>query len=392
MKKVLVVFFSGNAPGAFKGGRVKNYIDLLAQNEVDVFFLGLRGSIHSKKVLGHKGQVVVNGSLFANLADLLFFRWFGWCLPRTFRRSVLCDLISFEATRWFRKYKPDVVLTQPYFFRLVSHAKSKDVKVFLECDSDYPQYMWDMLERSHDDAGLRGKRDRDPWDYYPYVNKANKAIAYADKVIVFSEHAKRTFLAAGVVEDKLLSATPPVSCPINQCGIVPSLPEFVWIGNHGARKGLHILMQAWEKYKKGGGSGKLYICGEVSRSQKKLRKNLLEMDDVEMHEKIDVSSFFISGFKVMVSVSYSEGFPRTVLEAMQHGCPVIANDVGGGSIMTHGHDGWVVELNSDSLCDGFFLVERNWKMAPAIGAHARSTAIEATNDYYERVLGLILED
>lgn len=391
MKKVLVVFFSGCTPGAFKGERVHKYLELFERAGVSVSFLGVNfKSSDNALSIEYPDRVFLKSSILAKLADLLFFRLINRFLPCTLRRSVLCDLISYEAIFLLRTYKPDVVFTQPYFFPLVRNAKTNGVKVVMECDSDYPQFMWDMLERSHNEAQLYAKDERDPWDYYPYVKKANKAIAYADKVIVFSEHAQNTFVRAGTPESKIITHTPPVSSIGEHCGARSFVPEFVWIGNHGARKGLQILFQAWKAYKSKGGVGKLFVCGNESPSQRIIRKRLQQLTDVEILGKVDVSDFLSGSLKVLISVSYSEGFPRTVLEAMQHGCPVIANDVGGGGIISHKHDGWLVDLDSDSLCEGLLLVEKSWESAPVVGRNARKAALQATSGYYNRVISEVV--
>ena len=48
----------------------------------------------------------------------------------------------------------------------------------------------------------------------------------------------------------------------------------------------------------------------------------------------------------LVLPSNREGFPNAVLEALAHGCPVIATDVGDVRLLVdHGKTGWVVPSN-----------------------------------------------
>lgn len=386
MKRVLIVFYSGSTPGAFKGERVERYIDFLVKSGACVTFLGLDAKLACCYGSNLLGQLAIRAAVLARIADFIFFLMTKKFVPKTFRRSLLCDIISFQAKKILRQEKPDAVLTQPYFFSLIKEAKERGIKVILECDSDYPQFMWDMIELSHDEANLSGRKNRDPWDYYPYVKKANRAIGIADKVIVFGNHAKETFVAHGVPDQKIISHIPPVSSNGGEFSIYPECPEFMWAGNHGARKGLHVLLLAWRMYKERGGKGKLLVCGHQSPSQRVIRAKIKMLRDVKVLGMVNVSDFFSARLRVLISVSYSEGFPRTVLEAMQHGCPVIANDVGGGTIISHRQDGWLVKLESESLCDGLFLVEREWASVGKIGEAARKTASHATSGYYESVI------
>ncbi|WP_155996732.1 glycosyltransferase family 4 protein [Thioalkalivibrio sp. ALJ3] len=390
MKKALVVFYSTSSGAGFKAERVSNYLDKLASAGFSITYIGLPERGTSVRTHEEQTNCTITQSTMARMALALFSFVRLRVIPNTFKRFLVCRLLSRKACNLMSKIDPDVVLTQPYFLGLVRRAKMHEIPVLLECDTDFPKYMWDQLEMAHSDAGLGLRGDRDPWDYYPYVRSAVAAIDLATRVIVFSRHAKRTFLSAGVDDRKIVCHTPPVTPVVEGCPELSTDPLFLWVGNHGVRKGLHVVLDAWKKYKKLGGPGTLRVCGAISPSQRRIRRELNRIDGVEDLGRVDLDKLLEKDIHVLISVSYSEGFPRTVLESMLRGSPVVANSVGGGEILTHWRDGWVSELDGGRLSNCLFGIAENWGDVPGVGRSARSRAIAVTEGYYERVMSEVL--
>lgn len=87
---------------------------------------------------------------------------------------------------------------------------------------------------------------------------------------------------------------------------------------------------------------------------------------------------FFSGLDLYVSTSLHEGIPMSVLEAMGHGLPVIAPDVGGfREIITSGRDGFLIQDHDPELfakrCLALFY-EPELRMR--MGQYARQKVIE----------------
>ncbi|MBL8606153.1 MAG: glycosyltransferase family 4 protein [Myxococcales bacterium] len=97
-------------------------------------------------------------------------------------------------------------------------------------------------------------------------------------------------------------------------------------------------------------------------------------------------------------VAEPAGCPNASLEAMAHGRPVLATDVGGMSEqVVSGETGWLVPRGDvDALARGLAAAFADPALLPDVGARGRARAIERFSvermvDDYARVLGLGLE-
>lgn len=76
-------------------------------------------------------------------------------------------------------------------------------------------------------------------------------------------------------------------------------------------------------------------------------------DRVVLHGLTDNPYKFMKNCDLFVLPSGWEGFPTVTVEAKLLNCPVLATDVAGiREQLTHGKTGWIVENNSDAICDG----------------------------------------
>ena len=121
--------------------------------------------------------------------------------------------------------------------------------------------------------------------------------------------------------------------------IIPPIPQmnveekdyFLYMGNLERRKGVDILLDAYEMYVKQGGQRELVIAGKIREDDigerlKELDKNLQGLHYVGYaDDKMRTRLYRECG--CFVFPSRAEGFGMPIIEAMQCGKPVIASDL-----------------------------------------------------------------
>ncbi len=109
---------------------------------------------------------------------------------------------------------------------------------------------------------------------------------------------------------------------------VEKKPYFIYVGNLKAHKGLDVLIDAFNLYKKSGGKSSLYIVGndEGMKSYVKLKTN---DEDVIIKKNVSDPELFslVEEAQALIQPSRYEGFGLTPLEALYLGTPVIINDI-----------------------------------------------------------------
>lgn len=286
-----------------------------------------------------------------------------------------------------------LVFTQPYFYPLVRLAKRKGLPVLLEVDSSHPLDWWDIL-RSRERKNKISKFHSDPWNFYPYVNNTLKSIEVADKVIVFSDYAEESFLKRGFPKNRLEKLRPPLNLPVVNVKNKSTYPKFIFVSNHAIRKGLDITLGAYQEYIKRGGRGELYVCGKKSPSFDEIFVNFENTPRLHYLGNIDVQKFFLAERCVLINPSLAEGRPRTTLEAMSVGNPVIASYAGSADVVENGKTGWLISPEIGDLCDSMIDVDNKWDDNLESFIANVSLKMKQENmhsSYYSDVSNLILE-
>ena len=122
--------------------------------------------------------------------------------------------------------------------------------------------------------------------------------------------------------------------------IIPKIPEmevtskdyFLYMGNLEKRKGVDILLDAYEKYVRGGGNRELVIAGKVRESEIEARLQELtqRLPTLTYLGYVDdeTRTRLYRECGCFVFPSRAEGFGMPIIEAMQCGKPVIASNLG----------------------------------------------------------------
>ena len=230
-------------------------------------------------------------------------------------------------------------------------------------------------------GGLAGLRRR------LTVTRAHTLEEYdrADLLLVLSEKAKETFLAAGFSEDKLFMLPRGVDVKRFRPAEAPP-PSFraVFVGSVIRRKGAHHLLEAWNRLRLPG--AELTLVGWMEPEVREVFERLKPPGVRHMGFADDVSKFFREA-SVHVFPSECEGSAKVTYEAAASGLPQITTREA-GDVVVHGKTGWVIPPNDvEALCAALEEAARRpadlWEMGRAARARMES---EFTWDHYRERL------
>jgi glycosyltransferase involved in cell wall biosynthesis len=160
--------------------------------------------------------------------------------------------------------------------------------------------------------------------------------------------------------------------------------RFIYAGQISLRKGIPILLQAWEKAALR--SAELQLVGSWHlRGSKKaaLPRGVTHVSALSS----EVLRDHYRRADVFVFPSFFEGLALALLEAMACGLPAIASEATGGADVLTEDSGRLLPVGDlDGLVDALRWFDKNRSGLPAMGRAARKSAEECTWDRYRRAV------
>lgn len=201
-------------------------------------------------------------------------------------------------------------------------------------------------------------------------------IETADKLILFSEISKRLFRESGLPEEKM---------EVLRLGINVHEPvfrkrrkniKFLFVGTDAYRKGVRILFEAWDQLKPK--RAELVCISDDVLQSSLLLGYLVRNDNIRIKPLMPYRKFVAEYMDVdcLVLPSFEDVFPFVIGEGMGYGKPAILSaDTGTSEILTHQHDGLVVETGSiESLKEAILYMCDNNANIKKMGEAAYETA------------------
>ncbi|HEY6763819.1 MAG TPA: glycosyltransferase [Candidatus Sulfotelmatobacter sp.] len=162
----------------------------------------------------------------------------------------------------------------------------------------------------------------------------------------------------------------------------PEVMRFIYAGQISLRKGIPILLQAWEKA--GLESAELLLVG----SWRLIKRASLPRGVV--HVPACSSEALRDRYRradVFVFPSFFEGFALVLLEAMACGLPAIASEATGAADVLTEASGRVLPVgNLDALVEALRWCDQNRDRLPAMGRASRKQAEQCTWERYRRAV------
>ena len=209
------------------------------------------------------------------------------------------------------------------------------------------------------------------------IDIENRKLELASAVFTPSPMVYQSLLENGVDRNKLIPASYGWSPErFNDCGSTSTeKPTFLFVGTLCVRKGVPLLLKAWDK---AGVDGQLIFCGHMDDTIKKHYGHYFDRDDItHIPYTSDLRSYYKKA-DVFTFPSYEEGGPMVTYEAMAHGAIPLVSKMGAGAIVEHHKNGLIVDLEVDKWATTIMAISENRYKQKELSQAARKRANEFT--------------
>ncbi|MEK7476862.1 MAG: glycosyltransferase family 4 protein [Candidatus Coatesbacteria bacterium] len=250
-------------------------------------------------------------------------------------------------------------------------ARELGAKTVLERGSTHVTVQCALLREEYERAGITPDLPGPA-----AVERALAEYAAADRIAIPSAFVRRSFLAQGVSEAKLIQVPYGVDLGRFAPPATPS-PVFrvIFCGTLCVRKGVHYLLQAFHELALPG--AELWLIGPVAGE---IRPALARWGGPAVRvlgtrAGPELVALYGQG-SVFCLPSIEEGLAMVQAEAMACGLPVICTtNTGGGDIVREGVDGWVLPVRDVVALKE--KIELCWRDRERCAAMGRSAAVRA---------------
>ncbi len=217
--------------------------------------------------------------------------------------------------------------------------QKKGAKIVIERINCHRKSSRHILRNAYDQLGLPDSCAISDAD----IKQEMEKLAVSDAVFCPSPMVKRTMLENGVPENKLLTTSygwDPARFPErDRRERTNTRPTFLFVGTLCVRKGVPLLLKAWQEARI---DGELVLCGGMDDEIRQHFANLLEFENVSyLPYTHDIGALYKKA-DVFVFPTLEEGGPMVTYEAMAHAMPVLVTEMGAGAIARDQHDGFVL--------------------------------------------------
>ena len=248
----------------------------------------------------------------------------------------------------------------------------------IERGSTHPHYQDAILREEFERFGVEIERA-----HPQIIRKGLREIDAADRVIIPSEFVRRTFVENGVPEKKLTV----IPYGFNPTDFQPgekkdNVFRVLFVGNIGIQKGVHYLLEAWERLALP--NAELHFIGKVEEGMQPLLDRHASRIILRGHVKHEELQKEYAQASVFVLPSLQEGSALVTYEAMACGLPMLVSE-NTGSVVRDGKDGFVIPIRSvDAIIEKLQWMHDHPDDAAAMGVSAAEYIQEFTWDRYAR--------
>ncbi|MET0966255.1 MAG: glycosyltransferase family 4 protein, partial [Nakamurella sp.] len=226
--------------------------------------------------------------------------------------------------------------------KTLATARSLGIAGVRESPNCHTAHVYRVVDAEHRALGLPVAPDSPFRFNATHLATENREFRQATAILVPSEHVARTFLAAGIDDDKLLrhryGFDPAGFSPVQRSRRDGGL-RAAFVGRCEPRKGLHLALRAWLA-STAARDGELWIYGEWAPEYRELLAEQLAHPSVKVMGFAGGISDAYARADVLLLPSLEEGSALVVYEAMAMGCVPLVSDASGAHL-DHGDAGLV---------------------------------------------------
>jgi glycosyltransferase involved in cell wall biosynthesis len=281
----------------------------------------------------------------------------------------------------------------------LEEAKRIGAKTIVEIPAPHPVVTRRLLQEEYARWGVPIPRsDARPWmkridRTYRDEVVAPEEFGLADRIIVQSEYALRSFLEEGFSADRLVVLPRAVDLGEYAPGDGKEQDRFrvLFVGMVCLRKGFLDLARAWRELALPG--GELWVVGQVHEEIVPLLDPYRADPTIRFfgHVGGGAAGYFAQA-DVFALPSIVEGSAKTTYEAMAAGLPVITT-LNAGSVVRDGIDGFIVPIRDpDAIKERLLLLYENRETVRALGKSGQGRVAAFSWETYENRLITVYGD
>jgi glycosyltransferase involved in cell wall biosynthesis len=309
------------------------------------------------------------------------------CTGRAVSRSRIEAYIDARAARTLQP--TEVVLVHPALFpRTIAQAHTQGAVVVGIAAAAHPRYAERLF---HEECALLGI------PHLTYAEAAEEKDVYdsLDHVIAMSDFVRDTLIKEGYPQERIDVVPPDVDTSRFMYSTRPNDRfRVVYAGYTTPLKGLHYLLDAWERLRLP--DAELVIVGGYgdmpSDLAARFTARISQNPSITMIGSTQRPEEWYRQASVFVFPSLSEGFGRVTLEAMACGVPVITTEHARG-IVEEGKTGFIVPIRSSAaIAEKLQFLYDHPETVKVMGAAAREAVIakpssgRAILNIYQRIM------
>ncbi|PIE34632.1 hypothetical protein CSA56_07245 [candidate division KSB3 bacterium] len=286
---------------------------------------------------------------------------------------------------WVSRYVKDAAV----FYGWTHHAlwslkaaKRQKMMTVLERANSHPLTYSRLLDEEYTRRGIRKAA------YHPLILKKHlRELKETDYIAVTSQFTKDSLLEHGIDEQRIL-LTP---LGVNTDYFIPrnmsqgeSIFRVVYVGQICVRKGIHYLLEAWDKLQLH--NAELLLVGDlVSEMTETVTQVCKKNDSVRVLPHTADPRSLYQAASVCILPTLEDGFGLVVLEAMACGVPVIVTEhTGAKDCVRPECDGFVIPpYDVKSIADMLSYCHTHRSQLQTMGIQARQQAEQFSWTHYQ---------